>query len=90
MTEIVGIAISSIVTLLICIINNNAQAKRSASENQITLALIKNEISALKDAQAKHNSVIERVYHLEQVEKVNDTKFEMISEQIKEMRKENK
>lgn len=87
MINLIGIIASSLVTLLICILNNNAQAKRSQLSNDVSMAEIRMEISALKDLQAKHNSVVERVYHLEEVEKVNIEKFNMVNAKIDNLRK---
>lgn len=87
MVTLIGIIASSLVTLLICILNNNAQAKRSQLSNEVAMAEIKMEISSLKDLQAKHNSVVERVYHLEEVEKVNIEKFNMVNAKIDELKK---
>lgn len=89
--SLLGVMLSSGCTLLICILNNNAQAKRIQLTNQVTLAELKLEITSLKEEQAKHNSVIERVYHLEQTEGINEQKFGFINEQIKSLqhRKDN-
>lgn len=90
MISLIGIIASSLVTLLICILNNNAQAKRSQLSNEVAMAEIRMEISSLKELQAKHNSVVERVYHLEEVEKVNIEKFKIMDIKIEDLQKHRK
>lgn len=58
METIIAAAISSGVTLLVCIINNRTQ-------NAQTRALLDYRLSQMEAKQDKHNHVIERMYSLE-------------------------
>lgn len=57
METIISAAITGIVTLAICLITNNANAKR-------TEALIEYRLKALEEKQSVHNSLITRVTEL--------------------------
>ena len=69
METVLAAAITGAVTLAICLINNHSQAEK-------TRALLDYRLQQLERKQDKHNSVIERTYHVE-------TEVEVIREQMK-------
>lgn len=58
METIISAAITSVVTLAVCLITNHAQAEK-------TRALIDYRVSELEKKQDKHNNLIERTFKLE-------------------------
>lgn len=58
METVLAAAISGVVTLVVCLITNHAQAEK-------TRALIDYRVSELEKKQDKHNNLIERTYRLE-------------------------
>ena len=58
METIIAASISAAVTLIVCLVNNHAQAEK-------TRALLDYRLSELEKKQDKHNAVIERTYKLE-------------------------
>jgi len=55
---IISAAITAVVTLVVCLITNHAQAEK-------TRALIDYRVSELEKKQDKHNNLIERTFKLE-------------------------
>lgn len=58
METVLAAAISGVVTLVVCLITNHAQAEK-------TRALIDYRVSELEKKQDRHNNYIERTYKLE-------------------------
>jgi len=58
METVLAAAISGVVTLMVCLITNHAQAEK-------TRALIDYRVSELEKKQDKHNNLIERTFKLE-------------------------
>lgn len=69
METILAAVISGVVTLVVCLVNNHAQAEK-------TRALIDYRLTELEKKVDKHNHLVERTYHLE-------TDMEVVHEQIK-------
>ena len=69
MGTILAAVISGAVTLVVCMINNHAQAEK-------TRALLYYRLSELEKKVDKHNHLVERTYHLE-------GDMEVVHEQIK-------
>lgn len=69
METILAAIISGAVTLIVCTVNNHAQAEK-------TRALIDYRLTELEKKVDKHNHLVERTYHLE-------SDMEVIHEQIK-------
>lgn len=58
METILSAAITGLVTLVVCLVNNHAQAEK-------TRALLDYRLSELEKKQDKHNDVMERTFRLE-------------------------
>ena len=69
MGTILAAVISGAVTLIVCMVNNHAQAEK-------TRALLDYRLSELEKKVDKHNHLVERTYHLE-------GDMEVVHEQIK-------
>lgn len=58
-TSIIGIAISGIVSLIVCIITQSAQ-------NKVTRALIEYRLTELEKKVDRHNNLVDRMYKAEE------------------------
>lgn len=58
METVLSAAITGAVSLVVCLITNHAQNKR-------TLALLDYRLGQLEQKVSKHNNLVERTYHLE-------------------------
>ena len=77
---IIGILISSAVTLLVCIINNHYQSNA-------TRTLLEYKLEQLTNRVDKHNSVIERTYNLEQEVALHEEKIAVANHRIADLEK---
>ena len=69
METILAATISGVVTLVVCLITNHAQAER-------TRALIDYRVSELEKKQDKHNHLVERMFQLEG--RMNEVSHEIV------------
>lgn len=81
METIIGILISSAVTLLVCIINNHYQSNA-------TRTLLEYKLEQLTNRVDKHNSVIERTYRLEQEVALHDEKLDVANHRITDLERD--
>lgn len=78
MIELVGVGISSIVTLVVCMINNHYQQDK-------TRTLVEYRISELEKKVDKHNSLIERTYKLEERNSVIEQEIKVANHRIDDL-----
>ena len=78
METIIGILISSGVTLLVCIINNHYQANATRTLMEYKLEQLTNRVD-------KHNEVIERTYNLEREVALIDEKIDVANHRIADL-----
>lgn len=81
METILAAFISAGVTLLVCVLNNNSQ-------NDKTRALMEYQIGELRRQVEKHNSLIDRVYKLEETTSVHDEKIKVANHRIDDLEAE--
>lgn len=81
METIIGILVSSAVTLLVCIINNHYQSNA-------TRTLLEYKLEQLTNRVDKHNSVIERTYRLEQEVALHEEKIDVANHRIADLEKD--
>lgn len=81
METIIGILISSGVTLAVCIINNHYQSNA-------TRTLLEYKLEQLTNRVDKHNSVIERTYRLEQEVALHEEKIDVANHRIADLEKD--
>lgn len=88
--------ISGVVAVIVCVLNNNAAMKKADIEQdkklmeinasmQQSIAIISCKIDELDKKQAIHNSVIERVYKLENCASVMDEKMKVANNRIADL-----
>lgn len=72
--------ISGAVTLVICLITNHASAEK-------TRALLEYKVDQLTKRMDKHNSVIERTYHLEELTTLQAEQIRVANHRIADLEK---
>lgn len=77
METIIAALISAAVTLAVCVVNNHYQSSKIQ-------ALIEYRLEQLEKKQDKHNSLMERVFHLEERTAVQDEQIAQLKEEIKD------
>ena len=79
--------ITGVVAIIVCMVNNLYQSKAVRSQHDKTIALIdykREQHSARVD---KHNSVVERVYHLEERSEVQEERIKVANHRIDDLEK---
>ena len=76
MATVISSAITAAVTLVVCLITNYSQAQK-------TTALIEYKLDELTKQVAKHNSLVERTYKLEQDSALHDAELKRQNERLK-------
>ena len=83
METLISSIITGIVAILTCIITQGFA-------NRKTTALIEYKLSELSKAVEKHNSVIERVYKLEELTALQEEKIKVANHRIDDLERSNK
>lgn len=78
MIQLVGVGISSVVTLVVCMINNHYQQDK-------TRTLVEYRISELEKKVDKHNNLIERTYKLEERNSVIEQEIKVANHRIDDL-----
>lgn len=76
--EIIGVVISGIVTLTVCLINNHFQSSKTRS-------LIEYKLEELTKRVDKHNNVIERTFCLEKTVEVLDERIKVANHRLEDL-----
>ena len=82
--------LSAAVTLLVCMINNYYQMRKSRKQHSKTIALVEYRLDELTKRVDKHNNVIERTYKLEEVAALQEEKIRVANHRIEDLEKEKK
>ena len=75
---IVSSLISAAVAIIVCVITQHAQSKR-------TIALIEYKIEELTKKVEKHNNLIERTYELEKEARIHDEQIKVANHRIADL-----
>ena len=81
METIISACISAGVTLIICLISNHSSAEK-------TRLLMEYKLDELTKRVDKHNHVVERTYHLEELVSIHDEKIKVANHRIDDLAKE--
>lgn len=82
METIVAACISAGAAILVCMINNGSQQKK-------TRALLEYKMEELTKRVDKHNNLVERTYHLEERMKVQEEKIKVANHRIEDLERKN-
>ena len=77
--------VTGIVAIVVCMVNNHYQNKRTAESNQETIALIDYKLSELTKRVDKHNNVVDRTYHLEEQTAIQEEKLKVANHRIEDL-----
>ena len=83
METIISGVISAIAAIVVCVINQTTQARK-------TEALISYKLDELKKRVDKHNNVIERTYKLEELTAVQEEQIKVANHRIEDLEREHK
>lgn len=89
-STIITAVISGGATLIVCLINNFFQQRKTREENSKTIALIDYKLTELTDRVNKHNNVIERTYNLEKLTELQEEKIKVANHRIDDLEKAEK
>lgn len=88
MTEsIIAALISGSVTLLVCIINNNAQNKKTRAQHDETMGVMNYKLDDLIKKVEKHNGLVEKTYALEQCVALQEERIKVANHRIDDLEK---
>ena len=79
--------ITGMVAIIVCMVNNLYQSKAVRSQHDKTIALIDYKLEQLSARVDKHNSVVERVYHLEERSEVQEERIKDANHRIDNLEK---
>ena len=79
--------ITGMVAIIVCMVNNLYQSKAVRSQHDKTIALIDYKLEQLSARVDKHNSVVERVYHLEERSEVQEERIKNANHRIDDLEK---
>lgn len=77
--------ITGVVAILVCMVNNYYQQKRSEEQNDKTVAMIDYKLTELTKRVDKHNNVIERTYKLEEHSTLIEEKLKVTNHRITDL-----
>lgn len=87
MEAIISAIVSSVAAIVVCVINNNANQKKLLSELEKRDAIQAYRIEQLEKKVDKHNSIVERTYHLEEKEAVLTEQIKVANHRIEDLEK---
>ena len=88
MDVILPAIISGAAALLVCIINNAAQARRAEQQHNATVELIEYKLDQLTKKVELHNNAVERLYKVEQKVSLHDERLKVANHRIEDLEKE--
>lgn len=80
--------ITGVVALVVCLINNHFQHKRSDEQHNTTISLIDYKLDQLTRKVELHNNAVERLYKVERAVAVQDEQIKVANHRIKDLEEE--
>ena len=77
--------ITGAVALVVCLINNHFQHKRSDARHNTTISLIDYKLEELTRKVELHNNAVERLYKVERAVAVQDEQIKVANHRIKDL-----
>lgn len=77
--------ISAAAAILVCMINNHCQNKRTEAQHKETISLVLYRLEQLEKKQDKYNNVISRTYELEKSEAVLVEEMKVANHRIEDL-----
>ena len=88
MEAIIPALISGAVTLIVCMINNASQRKKTEAQHNTTITLIEYKLDELSKRVNKHNKVISRLYEVERKLGIDEEKIRSCKRRIDDLEHE--
>lgn len=86
-SQIITGIITAVVTIMVCLINNGYQGKRTEGKIKSQLEILQYQFAELTRHVEKHNNVIERTYKLEEKASLMEEKISVASHRIEDLEK---
>lgn len=86
-SDVIEAIITGAVAIVVCMINNYFQQRRSEEQNDKTIALIDYKLTELTKRVDKHNNTIERTYRLEEQMAIQEEKMKVANHRIEDLEK---
>lgn len=80
--------ITGVVAIIVCMINNAVQRRAQDKQHNTTIALIEYKLDELSKRVEKHNSVVDRMYILEQHEAIMEEQIKVANHRIDDLEHE--
>ena len=77
--------VTGVVGIMVCMINNAFQQKRTDKQHNTTIALIEYKLDQLAHKVDLHNNAVERLYLVEKKCEVYDEKFRVANHRIEDL-----
>ena len=77
--------IAAAATLLVCLINNYSQRKRSEAQHNETVKLIVYRLDQLEKKQDLHNNAVSRLYEVERKLGIDEEKINVANHRIEDL-----
>ena len=88
MEAVITAAITGMVTLVVCMINNIFQSRQVEKKHNETITLIEYKLNELTKRVDKHNNVVERTYRLEELTALQEEKLKVVNHRIEDLEKQ--
>lgn len=79
--------ITGVVAIIVCMINNYCQNKKTTEQHNTTVALIEYKLDQLTDKVEKHNNAVERLYIVERKLEVDEERIRVANHRIEDLEK---
>ena len=88
METIISAAITGIIAIIVCMINNSFQSKRAENQHHATVALIEYRLEELKKKVELHNNAVERLYKAEKAIEIHDERIKVANHRLDDLEHE--
>ena len=82
--------ITGVVAIIVCMINNYCQQKRTEKQQQETVGLIVYRLDQLEKKQDLHNNAVERLYEVERKLGIDEEKIRVANHRIEDLERAEK
>jgi hypothetical protein len=82
--------ITGVVAIIVCMINNYCQQKRTEKQQQETVSLIVYRLDQLEKKQDLHNNAVERLYEVERKLGIDEEKIRVANHRIEDLERAEK
>ena len=88
METIISAAITGVIAIIVCMINNSFQSQRAEKQHHATIALIEYRLDELKKKVELHNNAVERLYKAEKAIELHDERIRVANHRLNDLEHE--